>query len=185
MDVINAITNCNRCDQRHHREAPKALTRRASNTRQGRPWRSASKPQSGLLDKLNNSVIRALWVSWWYSSRDDNYHHRSINHHNTSATDARRRHSMRETSGRLGKFMPQISHDERGINNKTYIKKDLQTKENKNKAIVTRMPCVMHNDCWTSCESCCLAEPVTPPLVTREQVRVTTTKTTILLVIQK
>jgi hypothetical protein len=27
---------------------------------------------------------------------------------------------MQETSGRLGKFMPQISRDERGINNKTH-----------------------------------------------------------------
>jgi hypothetical protein len=43
----------------------------------------------------------------------------SVNFRNASAMDARRRHSMRETSGRLGKFMPQISPDERGINIKT------------------------------------------------------------------
>jgi hypothetical protein len=30
---------------------------------------------------------------------------------------------MQETSGRLGKFMPQISCDERGINNKSYKKR--------------------------------------------------------------
>jgi hypothetical protein len=42
-----------------------------------------------------------------------------------------------------------------------------------------------HNDCWTSRESSHLAEPVTPSLVPKEQVQATTTKTTILLVIQK
>ncbi len=42
----------------------------------------------------------------------------------------KRRHSTRETSGRLGKFMPQISRDEHGINNKTY-KKELTSKTKK------------------------------------------------------
>ncbi len=57
-------------------------------------------------------------------------------------------------------------------------------KQNKNnEAIVTRTPRVTCNDCWTSRESSRLAEPVTPSLVTTEQARVTTTKTTILLVL--
>jgi hypothetical protein len=47
----------------------------------------------------------------------------------SSARDARRRHSTRETSGRLDKFTPQISCDERGISNKTYKKKNLQAKQ--------------------------------------------------------
>jgi hypothetical protein len=79
--------------------------------------------------------------------------------------------------------MPQISRNEHGINNKTY-KKDHASKK-KNKAIVTRMPCVTRDDCWTSRESSRLAEPVTPSLVTTEQAQAMTTKTTILLVIQK
>jgi hypothetical protein len=53
---------------------------------------------------------------------------------------------MRETSGRLGKFMPQISRDKRGINNKTY-KKDLTSKTKKDKAIVTQTPRVTRDDC--------------------------------------
>jgi hypothetical protein len=64
-------------------------------------------------------------------------------------------------------------------------KKELASRK-KNKAVVTRAPHVMmRNDCWTSGESSCLAEPVTPSLVTTEQARAMTAKTTILLVIQK
>jgi hypothetical protein len=88
---------------------------------------------------------------------------------------------MRETSGISGKFMPQISRDERGINSKTHTKRTC--KQKKNISIVTRMPRVMHNDCWTSRDPNHLAEPLTPSLVTTEQARATTTKTTILLVL--
>jgi hypothetical protein len=55
----------------------------------------------------------------------------------------------------------------------------------KNEAGMTRTPCVMRNDRCISRKSSCLAEPVTPSLVTTEQARATTTITTILLVIQK
>jgi hypothetical protein len=49
-------------------------------------------------------------------------------------------HSKQETLGRSGKIMPQISRNERGFNNK-HTKKILQAKQ-KNKAVVTRTPCV-------------------------------------------
>ncbi len=121
----------------------KALTRQASKTQWGRPWQSASKPQGGLADKCNKCVMRLSWLSWQYSSCDNNYCHRSINCCNASTIDARRRHSTRETLGRLGKFMPQISCNEHGINNKA-VKKNLQAeqKRTKNEAVVTRTPCV-------------------------------------------
>ena len=48
---------------------------------------------------------------------------------------------------------------------------------------MTQTPCVTWDDCWTSRKSSCLAEPVTPSLVITEQARATTTKTTILLVL--
>ncbi len=41
------------------------------------------------------------------------------------------------------------------------------------------------DNCWTSSESSCLAEPVTPSSMTKEQAQATTTKNTILLVLQK
>ncbi len=128
--------------------------------------------------------MRALWVSQWYSSCDNNYHHRSVNCCDPSAMNVKRRHSLQETSGRSGKFMPQISRGERGINNKTYKKRTC--KQNKhNVAIVTQMPRITHNDCWTIRNPNCLAEPLTPSLVTTEQARATTTKTTILLVLNQ
>jgi hypothetical protein len=63
-------------------------------------------------------------------------------------------------------------------------KKNLQAKQ-KNKAVVTRTPHVTCGNCWTSRESSHLTVPVTPSLVTTEQAQMTTTKITILLVIQK
>jgi hypothetical protein len=45
------------------------------------------------------------------------------------------------------------------------------------------MPCITRNDCWISRKSSHLAEPVIPSLETTEQVQATTTKTTILLVL--
>ncbi len=71
---------------------------------------------------------------------------------------------MRETSSRSGKFMPQISRDKRGINNKTY-KKELASKTKKHKTVVTCTPRVTHDDRWISREPSHLAEPVTPSLV--------------------
>jgi hypothetical protein len=53
----------------------------------------------------------------------------SVNRRNASATNARRRHSTQETSGRLEKIMPQISRNKRGINNKR--KKNLQAEQKK------------------------------------------------------
>jgi hypothetical protein len=48
--------------------------------------------------------------------------------------------------------------------------------------------CTMHHvrdNYWTSSKSSRLAEPVTPSSVTKEKVQATTTKNTILLVLQK
>jgi hypothetical protein len=63
-----------------------------------------------------------------------------------------------------------------------HTKKNLQAKQ-KNKAVVIRTPCITCDDCWMSRKPSCLAEPVTPSLVTTEQARATTTKTTILIVL--
>jgi hypothetical protein len=41
------------------------------------------------------------------------------------------------------------------------------------------------NNRWTSSKSSCLAEPVTPSSMTKEQAQVTSTKDTILLALQK
>jgi hypothetical protein len=41
------------------------------------------------------------------------------------------------------------------------------------------------NNHWTSSNASCLAEPVTPSSVTKEQARATTTKNTIFLALQK
>jgi hypothetical protein len=98
-------------------------------------------------------------VSQQYSSCNDNYCHRSINHHNPSSTNARRRHSTQESSGRLGKYMPQISSNECGINNKT-SQKELQAKQKQSHHDTYTMRHVC-NDCWTSRKSKHLAEPVT------------------------
>jgi hypothetical protein len=65
----------------------------------------------------------ASWVSQQYSSRNNNHCHRSVICWDTSTMGARRRQSMQETSGRLGKFMTQISCDKHGINNKTYLER--------------------------------------------------------------
>ncbi len=129
MDVIKAITDCNR-QSMPSLWGNKALTKQASQTWQGRPWQSASKPQGGLANERDKIVVRALWVSQQYSSCDNNYCHRSINCRNASTTDARRRHYTGETSGRSGKFMLKISRNEHGINNKT-AKKNLQAEQKK------------------------------------------------------
>jgi hypothetical protein len=80
--------------------------------------------------------------------------------------------------------MPQISRGEHGINNRTYKEKDLQ-KNKKNEVIMTCTPHITCDDSWTSRKPSHLTEPVTPSLVTTEQAQATTTKTNILLVIQK
>ncbi len=49
-----------------------------------------------------------------------------------------------------------------------HTKRNSQVKKTKNKAVVTRTPRVTHDDCWMSRESSCLAEPVTPSLVTTD-----------------
>jgi hypothetical protein len=58
-------------------------------------------------------------------------------------------------------------------------------KRTRNKAIVTRKPHVTCDDHWASQKPSCLAEPVTPSLVTTEQAQAMTSKTTIFLVIQE
>jgi hypothetical protein len=65
------------------------------------------------------------------------------------------------------------------------IQKRTPKQNKKHKAVVTHTPRITRNDCWISRESSRLAEPVSPSLVTTEQAQETTTKTTILLVIQK
>jgi hypothetical protein len=63
------------------------------------------------------------------------------------------------------------------------IQKRTCKQNKKNKAVMTQTPRVTRNNCWTSHELSCLAEPVIPSLVRTEQVQATTTKTTILLVL--
>ncbi len=137
MDAIKAITNRDVYNQCHHCEEPKhSQDKPLNHDKEGH----GNQPQSHKAALPTNamraswehreSMVRALWVSRQYSSCDDNYHHRSVNPHGASATNARRSHSTQETSGRLGKLMPQISRDELGINNKTY-KKELASKTKK------------------------------------------------------
>ncbi len=173
MDTINAIIV--RC-QSAHKTSLSTVTRKAVAI----SLKATMRPCRQTQQERCESIVRALWVSQWQSSRNDNYHHRSINCHDASAANARWRHSTRETSGRLGKFKSQISRNKHVLNNKTY-KKELAAK--KNEAVVTQTPRVMRKNCWRSCEPSHLAEPVIPSLVTTEQARATTTKTTILLVL--
>jgi hypothetical protein len=63
------------------------------------------------------------------------------------------------------------------------IQKRTRKQNKKNKAIMTQTPCITRDDRWTNRDLSCLAEPVTLSLVTTEQVQATTTKTTILLVL--
>jgi hypothetical protein len=49
------------------------------------------------------------------------------------------------------------------------MQKRTRKQKTKHKAIVTQTPCVTHDDCWTSRDLSCLAEPLTPSLVTTEQ----------------
>ncbi len=118
MDAIKAITNHDGRDQRHHRETPK-------------------RSQDDTLHKaaLPTNLTRALWERREY--HDDTHPATTIivTGASNAGTQARRmqnkkRHSKQETLGRLGKIMPQISHNERGFNNKTY-KKDFASKTKK------------------------------------------------------
>ncbi len=156
---------------------PKALTRRASQPQQGRPWQSASKPQDGLADKRDKSVVRASWVSWQYSSHD-------ITGASVAATQARRTQEgdtlRKEPQADWANSCPRSPATNVG-STKKHTKKELGSKTKKNKAIVTQTPRLTHEDHWTSCNPSCLAEPLTPSLVTTEQARVGTTKTTIFL----
>jgi hypothetical protein len=61
-------------------------------------------------------------------------------------------------------------------------KKNSQAKQ-KNVAIVTQTPRITRHNRYTSHDLNCLAEPLTPSLVTTEQAQATITKTTILLVL--
>jgi hypothetical protein len=77
--------------------------------------------------------------------------------------------------------MPQISQDKCGINNKTYKNENASN----NKKWSRRDKYATHyarDDCWTSHKSSHVAEPVTPLLVTTDQVQATTTKNTILVI---
>jgi hypothetical protein len=66
----------------------KALTRGAPQTQRGRPWQSALKPQGGLVDKHNKGIMRALWVSQWYSYRDKDNCCKGVNHRKVWVTNA-------------------------------------------------------------------------------------------------
>ena len=111
MYAIKAITDRNGRNQRHHREMPKRS-------------RDDTLHKAALLTNLT----RALWERRDYH---DNTHPVTIiivTGASNVATQARRtqnknkQHSTRVTADRLGKIMPQISHNERGFNNKTYKK---------------------------------------------------------------
>jgi hypothetical protein len=57
MGMIEAITDCNRCNQSHHCEAPKrSQDEHPSNATR----RAVAKPQGGLADKRDKVVVRLL-----------------------------------------------------------------------------------------------------------------------------
>ncbi len=76
MDAINAIIM--------RRQSTHKLS---LSKQQWRPWQSASKLQGCLANKQDKSIVRALWVSRWYSSHKDNYCCKGINHHNGCGMD--------------------------------------------------------------------------------------------------
>jgi hypothetical protein len=57
MGTIEAITDCDGCNQRHHCEAPKrSQDEHPSNATR----RAVAKPQGGLANKRNKGMVRTL-----------------------------------------------------------------------------------------------------------------------------
>ncbi len=141
MGTIEAITDHNGRNQRHHCEAPKCSR---DELPPNATRRAVAKPQGGLANKCNKGIMRTSWISRQYSSRDDNHCQRSIYHCNASATNTTtRRSSKQETSGRLGIFIPQISRDKNVKNNKKHAIKNSQ-RNDKKCSHVTLAPRVTH-----------------------------------------
>ncbi len=94
----NNIVNCNGWDGCHRRLwwtqstqslwDAKVLTRGAPQMQWGRPWQSASKPQSGLVNEHNKGIMRALWVSQQYSYCNNKYCRKGVNYCKACSTNA-------------------------------------------------------------------------------------------------
>ncbi len=142
MGTIKAITDCDGHNQHHYCEAQNfSQDKRPPNATR----RAMAKPQGGLADKCNKGVVRTSWVSRQYSSCNDNHCQRKVDCRNASATSTTtRRSSKKETSGRLGIFMPQISHNKKRTSRTTkkHTIKNLQWNYKKC-SHVTLMPRVM------------------------------------------
>jgi hypothetical protein len=144
IGTIKAITNCNEQNQGHHCEAPKRsqdkpLTRDEEG-RGNQPWSHKA--------ALPTNATRAFWGRHEY--HNDTHPATTIIVTGASITAMQvwwlppwtRRPPKQETSGRLGKFMPLISRNKCGINNKT-CKKELVSRT-KNEAAVSCMPRITH-----------------------------------------
>ncbi len=183
MDVIKAITNCDGCNQRHYCEAPK---RSRDEPLKCNKEGHGNQPQSHKV-ALPTNATRASWEHCEYHNNT----HPATTIIVTGASIATMQPQWtQEGDTQCGKpqadwvnSCPRSPTTNMGSTTK-HTKKNSQAKQ-KNDAVMTRMPRVTRDDCWTSRKSSCLAEPVTPSLVTTEQARATTTKTTILLVIQR
>ncbi len=125
MDTINPIIVMHKS----------ALETRAPLTQQGEPWWSALELQGGLADKCDKGIVRCC------EYHDDTHPPTTIIVKGAPITTTKvqhtqprtRRSSKRETSGRLGIFMPQISCDENvKMSNKTHNEE--LAKNNKNTA---------------------------------------------------
>ena len=121
IDTIIVITNRDGCDQRLHCEAPK----RSRDEPLYDKVECDNQPQSHKA-AFSMNATRALWGRCEY--HDDTLPATTIIVKGASiaATQAQqtqpwaRRPSKQETLGRLVKFMPYVSCNKRGINNKTY-----------------------------------------------------------------
>ncbi len=143
--------------------------------------KATRRPCQRTQQERRESVVRALWVSHWCSSHDNNYCHRSINCRNASG-DKRKKETLAGNLRQIGQIhapdLPRQMWDQQ----QNIQKKNSQAKQ-KNVAIVTQTPRITRHNRYTSHDLNCLAEPLTPSLVTTEQAQATITKTTILLVL--
>ncbi len=128
MKAIKAITNCDRHDSSiivRRRSTHKTCLSNAMR----KAMRISLKATRWLCQQMQQEYcegvgsITTILIPWWQLLSQEHLLPR------VSLTDARRRHSTRETSGRLGKFMPQISHEECGINNNTNKKRTCNKKK--------------------------------------------------------
>ncbi len=181
MDTIKFITNCNGCNQCHHREALKCSRDKPLNCKEEG---CGDQPQSHKA-ALPTNATRASWecCESFASITMILIPQQQLLSQERQPLQPKRNERKTETlnAGNLRQIgqihapdLPQWTWDQQ-----KNIQKRTCKQNKKHEAVVTRTPRVTRDDCWSSC----LAEPVTPSLVTTEQAQMTTTKTTILVVL--